>query len=142
MFQLGYIKSVVYCIILDIASYWIFYEDMSSEQIFMRFLPLNAIIIFSGIGFAEQEGQCSELIIIKNSIHIYFIQFIVSNILVIAFVCSFGIVFFACSREVVVGVILFSLILGGVYTAFKHKFGVVSGTFIAVMIYIFAAINI
>lgn len=142
LFQLGYQKSVIYCIILDIASYWIFYEDMSSEQIFIRFLPLNAIIIFSGIGFAEQEGQCSELIIIKNRIHIYFIQFIVSSMLVVTFVLSFGIIFLACSIEVIANVLLFSIILGSIYTIFQQKFGVVSGTFIVVMIYIFTTVSI
>lgn len=141
LFQLGYWKGAVYCVILDVLSYAVFHEDMTSEQIFMRFLPLNAIILFSSIGFAEQEGNCGELIVIKNRMHIYLVQFIMSCVLVLIFVCGFGIFFYACSQGVIVGVIIFSMILGSIYTIFKQKFGVVNGTFIAVMVYVFAAIS-
>ena len=77
---------------------------MTNEQIFIRFLPLNAIILFSSIGFAEQEGHCSELIVIKNRIHIYLRQFIVSSVLVTVFVCGFGTICFGCSRGVIMAV--------------------------------------
>lgn len=141
LFQLGYWKGVVYCAVLDIVSCCIFRGDMTDEQIFLRFLPLNAIILFSSIGFAEQEGNCSELIVIKNRIHIYFTQFIVSSVLVAMFVCGFGIICFGCSLGVIMAVMIFSGVLGSIYTIFRHKFGVINGTFIAVMIYIFAAIS-
>jgi len=141
LFRLGYWKGVVYCTILDIVSYYIFLGDMTVEQIFIRFLPLNAIILFSSIGFAEQEGNCSDLIVIKNRIHIYLMQFVVSSVLVTMFVCGFGIICFGCSWGVIMDVMLLSGVLGGMYTIFGHKFGVVNGTFIAVMIYIFAAIS-
>lgn len=141
LFQLGYWKGAVYCVILDILSYVVFHEDMTSEQIFMRFLPLNAIILFSSIGFAEQEGNCGELIAMKNRIHIYLIQFIMSCVLVLIFVYGFGIIFYDCSQGVIVDVMIFSMMLGSIYTIFKQKFGVVNGTFIAVMVYVFTAIS-
>lgn len=141
LFQLGYWKGIVYCAVLDIVSNCIFRGDMTNEQIFIRFLPLNAIILFSSIGFAEQEGHCSELIVIKNRIHIYLRQFIVSSVLVTIFVCGFGTICFGCSRGVIMGVMMFSMLLGSVYTIFRLKIGVANGTFIAVMIYIIAAIS-
>lgn len=141
LFQLGYWKGIVYCAVLNIISYCVFRGDMTSEQIFMRFLPLNAIILFSSIGFAEQEGNCSELIVIKNRIHIYLIQFIMSSVLVTMFVCGFGIVCFGCSWEIIMDVMIFSVVLGSICTIFRHIFGVTNGTFIAVMVYIFAAIS-
>lgn len=141
LFQLGYWKGVGYCLILDMVVGYIFQGDMTGEEILMRFFPLNAIVLFSVIGFAQQEGHCSDLIMLKNRIHIYLQQFITSGLLVTMFVCGFGKICFGCSWGVIGDVLLFSMILGSIYTVFRKQLGVVIGTFSAVLIYIFVAIS-
>ncbi len=49
---------------------------------------------------------------------------------------------FACEKETTVLVLLFSMILGGLYTAVKQKFGVVMGTFAAAGAYMLAAVSV
>ncbi len=141
-FQLGYWKGIIYCAVLNIVSVCVFYGDMSSEQICMRFLPLHAILIFSSIGFAEEEGNCNDLLAIKNQIHIRLLQFLFSSILTIISVFGSGMIFFSCEMGTMANVLLFSMILGSIDTMVKQRFGAAVGTFTAVGIYIFAAVSL
>lgn len=142
LFLLGYWKGVICCAVLDLVSSWIFRGDMSNEQICMRFLPLHAVVLFSVIGFAQEEGNCSDLLVIKNQIHMGLMQFLCSGVLTLLSVYGSARVLFACEKETTVLVLLFSMILGGLYTAVKQKFGVVMGTFAAAGAYMLAAVSV
>ena len=104
--------------------------------------PLHAILIFSSIGFAEEEGNCNDLLAIKNQIHIRLLQFLFSSILTIISVFGSGMIFFSCEMGTMANVLLFSMILGSIDTMVKQRFGAAVGTFTAVGIYIFAAVSL
>lgn len=69
-------------------------------------------------------------------------QFLCSGVLTLLSVYGSARVRFACEKETTVLVLLFSMILGGLYTAVKQKFGVVMGTFAAAGAYMLAAVSV
>lgn len=142
LFQLGYKKGIISCLCLDIAA-MVLVGEMGSYHLFQRFLPLNGIILFSSIGFAEQEGDCRMLVLIKDRIHIGQIQFVVSTVLALLFVWGAGKGMLGNSESTCLFVSFFTIGLGIIYSfVSKSRYGVSGGAFAAVMVYILAAVTI
>lgn len=142
LFQLGYKKGVISCLCLDIAA-MVLVGEMGGYHLFRRFLPLNGIILFSSIGFAEQEGDCKMLVLIKDRIHIGQLQFTMSTVLSLLFVWGAGGLMLGNSESTCIFVSLFTIGLGTIYSLVsKSRYGVSGGAFAAVMVYILAAVTI
>ena len=142
LFQLGYKKGILYCVCLDVAA-MILVGEMGGYLLFQRFLPLNGIILFSCIGFAQQEGDCKSLIYMKDRVHIGQIEFGMSTVISLLFVWGIGTFIICNTRSTCVFVSLFTIGMGCIYSLIsKCRYGVTGGTFAAVMVYILAAVTI
>lgn len=140
--KLGFAKSLLLCVVFDVASYLCFPQDMDRIEYCFRFLVINGIILFSGIGLQEKAGNCTDIVTLHNTKRVRVLQnffaFVLLSVWNYIFCCSIispdsGVCFF---------VTIYGLILGEICTVVsKLKCGVIGGVTASLLVYIVGVIS-